>query len=223
MRLGRCRVDVGCDGIDPKMWTVRLGFFVLAVLLFAAGHWAGAGTAGEVHTVVRRVLSPVPQVEPAAAPLWGAASVTRLRDVALDYTVGSAMSPADASTPLLWPARGHLISTFGRRENGALQPGMRVFAPRGTPVVAAAEGIVVHAGNGPSRVGKVVMLQHAAGMVTVYAHLAGIEVVAGDEVRAGEVIGRVGATGAIEEPQLYFELRVEGRPRDPLLHLRSLG
>ena len=98
MRLGRCRVDVGCDGIDPKMWTVRLGFFVLAVLLFAAGHWAGAGTAGEVHTVVRRVLSPVPQVEPAAAPLWGAASVTRLRDVALDYTVGSAMSPADASS-----------------------------------------------------------------------------------------------------------------------------
>jgi murein DD-endopeptidase MepM/ murein hydrolase activator NlpD len=114
--------------------------------------------------------------------------------------------------------RGLLYSRFGTRQ-GQRHDGIDLAAPEGAPVAAAADGTVVYAGE-QAGYGQVVILRHAGGLLTLYAHNARVVVPEGSRVKAGETIARVGQSGKTTGPHLHFEVREGTRPRDPLLYLK---
>jgi murein DD-endopeptidase MepM/ murein hydrolase activator NlpD len=120
----------------------------------------------------------------------------------------------------IWPVRGPITSGFGWRvdpfiRRRALHTGIDIAAPMGAPIEAAADGSVIYVGW-MTGYGNVVVLDDGNGISTVYAHLSAELVHVGEEVRRGEVIARVGMTGWATGPHLHFEVRVNGKPVDPL-------
>ncbi|MCL6500074.1 MAG: M23 family metallopeptidase [Firmicutes bacterium] len=117
----------------------------------------------------------------------------------------------------LWPARGVVTSRFGTRWRRH-HTGVDIAAPRGTPIHAARDGRVVRAGW-YGGYGLVVVLEHGDGMETWYGHASAVLVRVGQQVDRGQVIGRVGCTGACTGPHVHFEVRVRGQPVNPLRYL----
>jgi lipoprotein NlpD len=95
-------------------------------------------------------------------------------------------------------------------------------APIGTPVLAAAPGSVIYAGDQVRGYGNMVVLKHADGLVTVYAHNSVLLVQAGETVALGQEVARVGDTGRSTGPHLHFEVRRRDIPQDPLQFLPAL-
>lgn len=124
----------------------------------------------------------------------------------------------------IWPVHGRLTSFFGPRRLGMgtsnFHTGLDIAAPTGTPVVAARAGTVIFAGWSNRGFGNLVKIRHAGGAETWYAHFSRILVTVGQQVRQGEVVGRIGSTGISTGPHLHFEVREGGRPYDPLRFLR---
>lgn len=121
--------------------------------------------------------------------------------------------------PSIWPVDGRLQSYFGMRMDpfsgeGALHRGVDITAPAGTPVRAAADGVVLHA-SFLGGYGRLVVIDHGNGFQTYYAHLSRFSVVAGQEIRQGELIGAVGASGRVTAPHLHYEVRRYGNPQNP--------
>jgi murein DD-endopeptidase MepM/ murein hydrolase activator NlpD len=120
---------------------------------------------------------------------------------------------------LLWPVvNGHWGRGFGmtRRVRTDLpHNGVDIGAPEGAIVRAAADGLVVYSDNGLLGYGNCVMILHAGGLVTLYAHNQQTFVQAGMKVKRGERISLVGQTGYAWGPHLHFELRDNGQLRDP--------
>lgn len=119
----------------------------------------------------------------------------------------------------LWPARGTFTSPFGMRRHPIfgirrMHTGQDIAAPYRAPVIAAADGRVLYVGWFGGY-GKIVVLDHGAGVSTLYAHLSQFLVRQGGIVRRGQQIGRVGSTGYSTGPHVHFEIRVDGRPIDP--------
>jgi murein DD-endopeptidase MepM/ murein hydrolase activator NlpD len=119
------------------------------------------------------------------------------------------------------PGNGLFTSGFKRRW-GRMHKGIDLAAPTGSPVVAAAKGVVTYADR-YSTFGKFVTVRHPDGLVTAYAHLSDIDVEVGDRVDAGEHIGNVGSTGHSTGPHLHFEVRRNGVQIDPQKFLREHG
>jgi murein DD-endopeptidase MepM/ murein hydrolase activator NlpD len=130
--------------------------------------------------------------------------------------------PPRAGKTFLWPLHGRVIATFGEQGRGVQNAGINIAAPRGTPIRAAENGVVRYAGNEVRGYGNLVLVEHAGGYVTAYAHADAILVKRGDTVHRGQVIARVGATGSVTEPQLHFEIR-ENQGREPVDPQRYLG
>jgi lipoprotein NlpD len=131
-------------------------------------------------------------------------------------------SPLAESTAVLqWPLRGVLYAKFGLKGK---QPhdGIDLAAPLGSPIKTAAAGTVLYAGE-QAGYGKVVIIDHAGGLVTIYAHNRDLRVSAGKKLKEGEVIATVGESGRTSGPHLHFEVRKAGRPVDPLKFLPSSG
>jgi murein DD-endopeptidase MepM/ murein hydrolase activator NlpD len=127
------------------------------------------------------------------------------------------------TTPSLWPVMGRLLSNFGSREDPfhghmAFHTGVDISAPIGTPVKAAADGIVIEAGW-MGNYGKLIVLDHGNGLQTWYAHLSRIDVIPGQEVRLGQIIGGTGATGRVTSPHLHYEVRRGGVAVNPYGYL----
>lgn len=125
--------------------------------------------------------------------------------------------------PSLWPVNGKLLSRFGERQDpfsgeGAFHTGVDIEAAMGTPVHAAADGIVYSAEYN-SGYGKVVKIDHGNGILTWYGHLSTFDVIPGEEVRRGEVIAHSGQSGRVTAPHLHFEVRVGGSPVNPYPYL----
>ncbi|MDR3075708.1 MAG: M23 family metallopeptidase [Synergistaceae bacterium] len=125
---------------------------------------------------------------------------------------------------LIWPVDGVIYSAFnatrGRRAHGAID----IVTQKGTPIAAAADGIVSVAANGGKKFsgyGKIVILDHGKGLYTVYAHCDSILVKMGQKVRQGEYIGTVGRTGRASTEHCHFEVRIAGKKYDPLAYLPS--
>ncbi len=91
-----------------------------------------------------------------------------------------------------WPVRGEIISTFGVKGTGQRNDGLDIRAAQGTPVLSAADGEVAYAGNQVPTFGNLVLVKHADGWVTAYAHLSSINVKMRQQVRQGEQLGAVG-------------------------------
>lgn len=127
--------------------------------------------------------------------------------------------------PSAWPVDGRLLSSFGGRTDpfsgeGAVHTGVDLSAAMGTPVHAAADGIVAHASWG-GQYGNLVVIDHGNGMQTWYAHLSHFLVVPGQEIRRGDILGRSGATGRVTAPHLHYEVRVGGTPVNPYKYLTT--
>lgn len=129
----------------------------------------------------------------------------------------SATESSDAS--FRWPAKGRVISGFGARGTGGANDGINIALPEGTPVRAAEGGTVVHADDALKGYGKLVLIRHPNGYVSVYAHNGEINVKRGESVKRGQVIAKSGQSGNVTAPQLHFELRKGATPVDPTKHL----
>ncbi|MEJ7583306.1 MAG: M23 family metallopeptidase [Acidimicrobiales bacterium] len=95
-----------------------------------------------------------------------------------------------------------------------LHAGVDLSAGSGTPIRAAADGVVVVAGD-RGGYGTCTVIDHGSGLATVYAHQSSVAVQAGQLVKLGDVIGRVGTTGLSTGPHLHFETRLRGVPVSP--------
>ncbi|MDP8981406.1 MAG: M23 family metallopeptidase [Acidobacteriota bacterium] len=121
--------------------------------------------------------------------------------------------------PSLWPVTGTLLSPFGGRSDpfsgeGAIHSGVDIAAHSGTPIRVAADGIVAKA-EWSGGYGKLVVVDHGSGMQTYYAHMSAFQVVPGQEIRRGDVVGLSGGTGRVTSPHLHFEVRMGGTPVNP--------
>ncbi len=114
-----------------------------------------------------------------------------------------------------WPVSGRIISPFGASSTGERNDGINIAADRGTPIHAAADGVVTYSGNELKGYGNLVLIKHDDGYVTAYAHAERTLVNRGDKVSRGQVIAYTGETGDVTEPQLHFEIRHDTRPVDP--------
>jgi lysozyme family protein len=123
-------------------------------------------------------------------------------------------APAGCPISLAWPVTGPLGDTFGPRGN-RFHAGVDIVALRGTPVAAAAPGRVTWAGRLAGGWGNLVVVAHADGVRTMYAHLSSIAVRLGQHVVTGDRLGTVGATGDATGPHLHFEVRLRGAAVDP--------
>ena len=103
------------------------------------------------------------------------------------------------------------MSGFGPLPGGQHSDGVDIAAADGSPVLAAATGDVVYAGNLVPGFGNLVLIKHEDGWVTAYAHLGRTEVKIRDHVSQGAEIGTVGASGDVSQPQLHFEVRYAPR------------
>jgi len=118
-----------------------------------------------------------------------------------------------------WPVRGRVIAGFGTKTNGQQNDGINLAVPEGTAIRAAEDGVVAYAGNELKGYGNLILIRHANGYVTAYAHASEIAVKRNDPVRRGQVIGRSGQTGSVNSPQLHFEIRKGSSPVDPMQFL----
>lgn len=130
------------------------------------------------------------------------------------------------------PVEGEVTLGYGETidgEIGAGRPaheGIDIKAASGAPIKAPADGVVIEATDvyqGKPAWGKVVVILHNNGVVTRYAHLGGYSVKRGDRVKQGEVIGAVGASGAVTGPHLHFETLVDGERVDPAKAFAKAG
>ena len=117
----------------------------------------------------------------------------------------------------IWPVNAPITSPFGWRW-GRLHEGVDLGAAYGSPIAAAAAGVVIYAGW-ESGYGNLVVIDHGGGLATAYGHQSRIAVSFGQSVSQGETIGYVGSTGHSTGPHLHFEVRVNGQAVDPLGYL----
>jgi murein DD-endopeptidase MepM/ murein hydrolase activator NlpD len=120
-----------------------------------------------------------------------------------------------------WPVRGRVIVGFGKRPDGSHNDGINLAVPLGTDVHAVEGGKIAYAGSELKGYGNLILIRHANGWVSAYAHADQILVRPNDEVKRGQVIAKAGKTGSVDQPQLHFELRQGSRPVDPLPHLAN--
>ncbi|HYG08901.1 MAG TPA: M23 family metallopeptidase [Pyrinomonadaceae bacterium] len=130
-----------------------------------------------------------------------------------------------ARIPSIWPvAGGETTDGFGGRRDpfggssSEFHSGQDISAERGTPVYAAGMATVKFAGT-QSGYGQIVILDHGDGITTRYGHLSKIEVVAGQQLARGAMIGRVGSTGRSTGPHLHYEVRINEEPVNPRSYL----
>lgn len=120
-----------------------------------------------------------------------------------------------------WPVEARvIISGFGPKPNGRVNDGINIRSTLGAPVRAAADGTVIYSGEAIAGYGNLLLIRHAGGWVTAYGHLESTLVGRGQAVKRGDLIGRVGASGNVEEPQLHFQTRQGRRPVNPVNLLR---
>jgi murein DD-endopeptidase MepM/ murein hydrolase activator NlpD len=138
-------------------------------------------------------------------------------------TLGSWLGGIDA--PSLWPVDGRVTSSFGEREDpfngeGAFHAGVDISAGYGEPIHATADGVVEIAGM-TSGYGREVTIDHGNGIKTLYGHMSGFAVSAGDSVHRGQVIGYIGLSGRSTGPHVHYEVRIRNIPVNPHKYLRT--
>ncbi|MQA65771.1 MAG: peptidoglycan DD-metalloendopeptidase family protein [Alphaproteobacteria bacterium] len=131
----------------------------------------------------------------------------------------NARPPQRAGRKFLWPIRGKVVSGFGSKGGGLYNDGINIAAESGAFVRAAENGIVAYAGNELRGYGNLLLIRHADGWISAYAHNGEFLVRRGQVVKRGQTIARVGNTGAVAQPQLHFELRRGRKAVDPIRHL----
>ena len=136
-----------------------------------------------------------------------------------NYKTPELKAPPRTSSRFMWPVQGKVISKFGKKKGGLYNDGLNIAAAAGSPVRAAENGVVAYGGQELAGFGNLILIKHSGGYVTAYAHNSVILVKRGQKVRRGQIIAKVGSTGAVARPQLHFEIRKGRRSVNPLRHL----
>ena len=188
--------------------------------------------AAPAPAVQPKPVQPAPQIaaKPAVKP-QAAPKVAQNDAPPSAHIVAPAADPLPESAPtgtagncsvsLRWPVRGKVIQAFGPKSSGGQSDGINVSVPEGTPIKAAEDGVVAYAGNELKGYGNLVLVRHANGFVTAYAHASELNVKKGETIKRGQVIGKAGATGNVTGPQLHFEVRKGATPVDPMQYLQG--
>jgi murein DD-endopeptidase MepM/ murein hydrolase activator NlpD len=193
----------------------------------------GAKTAAAVAPAAAPVA--VAAAQPVAAP---AAPLTKLAATDTPQKARLAQAAPNAEEPAVqspvkaaeatgalptfrWPVRGKVITAYGAKANGKANDGINLAVPEGTPVKAADDGVVAYSGNELKGYGNLVLIRHANGYVTAYAHASELMVKRGDTIKRGQVIAKSGQSGEVQSPQLHFEIRKGSSPVDPLQFLNG--
>jgi murein hydrolase activator len=126
---------------------------------------------------------------------------------------------------LEWPVRGQVVGRFGPETHPRFgttiqNNGLDIAAALGTPVQAVARGSVEYTSEDFASYGPIVILNHGDGYFTLYAHLSDILVSVGQQITAGQIVGRVGDTGSLKGAVLHFEVRKGGTALNPQDWLR---
>lgn len=121
---------------------------------------------------------------------------------------------------LALPVQGKLISVYGRHKNTdfntyTFNSGIDISAPLGQVVRAAGSGEVIYTGS-IKGYGQIIIIDHGGRVTTLYAHLSKILIDIGDKVKKEQIVGQVGDSGGVSSTRLHFEVRVEGKPTDPM-------
>jgi septal ring factor EnvC (AmiA/AmiB activator) len=122
------------------------------------------------------------------------------------------------------PVNGMVTAYFGKKREEkygteTINRGIDIEVPWGTNVEAVAPGKVVYSDNFLGY-GKMILIQHGDGLITLYSHLASASVENGTEVEAGDIIGKVGQTGSVRNPTLHFEIRKNGKAVNPFNYIK---
>jgi murein DD-endopeptidase MepM/ murein hydrolase activator NlpD len=173
---------------------------------------SAATTPVETQAVAQAATQPAATNITPAAPVAAAPASTATAST-------TAATPTNIS--MSWPVKGPVLSSFGPKGQGLNNDGINIGAPKGAPVVAAANGIVVYAGNEMKGFGNLILIRHEGGWVTAYAHLDRTLVNKDAVVNQGDMIGTVGKTGDVPSPQLHFETRYAGKPVDPATVIKA--
>jgi lipoprotein NlpD len=160
-------------------------------------------------------INAVPQIPAAPAGESAPASGQRPQAAIDARRTGSVNTRQVEGVSWQWPADGRLLSTFS--ESGAAR-GIDIAGTQGEAVFAAADGDVVYAGRGIPGAGNLLILRHSERHLSAYMHNSSMLVAEGDNVRAGDKIAEIG-TGPSGRDLLHFEVRVDGKPVDPVRYL----
>ena len=164
----------------------------------------------------------LPKAQPKVGPVLASHQPTETANVATPNEAPpttNSVRAGSASLSFRWPAKGRIIAGFGPKTNGQANDGINIALPEGTPIKAAEDGVVAYAGNELKGYGNLVLVRHADGYVTAYAHAKELLVKRGDPIKRGQTIARSGQTGNVDAPQLHFEIRKGPAPIDPMPHL----
>jgi murein DD-endopeptidase MepM/ murein hydrolase activator NlpD len=121
-----------------------------------------------------------------------------------------------------WPVHGRIVVRFGPGASGERYNGVKIAVPLGTPVLAAADGVVAYAGSGIPQLGGVIIVRHGDGWATVYGHASKLLVQRGQAVRRGQTIALSGDSGEAARPEVHFEMRKGRTPIDPQRQLPAI-
>ncbi|MBW8310277.1 MAG: M23 family metallopeptidase [Candidatus Paracaedibacteraceae bacterium] len=232
---------VRLNGMKPP-YRISVGQKLLVGARQPSGHdefYSPATDAQQQGEVKVATLAPLPGTEeegianqqPFAGPEYGQ-EMGRGEEIASAPEDETEIAAADSETPIkayrplgetpksaafyTWPVRGKIVKGFSAGKGG--HTGINISAAKGTPVKAANNGVVSRTEQIPGY-GKVVLVRHQDGIITVYAHLDQITVKRGEVVTAGQKIGTVGKTGNVKEPQLHFKINKGKTPVDPTKYL----
>jgi lipoprotein NlpD len=170
--------------------------------------WNGIDPADVIHPGDRlRLKRPAGAASRASAPGGSGQAVARR---------ASPDDPAHRPPDWRWPVDGGTVVGAVRQPSGGV--GLRIDGQLNQPVLAAADGTVAYTGSGLRGLGQLVIVNHVRGWLTAYGHNAVVQVKEGETVRAGQAIAAMGV-GPNRQPMLYFEIRLDGVPLDPLTQL----
>ncbi len=220
--LYRIALESGQSWRDVQAWNNLPNPNVLEVgqVLRVAPPVGAAPTAGAQGTVATPGVSSTSPVAPSGVvprPLSPAGTPA----TATPTPAPAPTTPAAPETPVgadelsfVWPAQGTVVATFDEAKN----KGVSIAGRIGDPVLAAADGRVVYAGAGLRGYGNLIILKHNNTYLTAYAHNQALLVREDQAVRQGQKIAEMGSSDT-DRVKLHFEVRRQGKPVDPLLHL----
>ena len=131
--------------------------------------------------------------------------------------------PSRLTSGFAWPVHGRIVARFGPSgATGEKYNGVKIAVPLGTPILAAADGVVAYAGSGVPNLGGLVIVKHGDNWTTVYGHASQLLVQRGQSVKRGQTIALSGDSGVADRPEVHFEMRKGRAPVDPQRQLPGI-
>ena len=206
------------NGIDPQA-KLKLG-----TKLTVPGAKSAAVVPAAAPAVAAAPAAPATKVAAVAPDVQQKARLAQATATPEELAVETPAKAAEATGALptfRWPVRGKVITAYGAKANGKANDGINLAVPEGTPVKAAEDGVVTYSGNELKGYGNLVLVRHANGYVTAYAHASELLVKRGEAIKRGQIIAKSGQSGEVGSPQLHFEIRKGSSPVDPLQFLNG--